>query len=46
MILGRMVNNINIGLCSFIFLDEAYTVTPVYYMVDNFHVKKGSDCVH
>jgi hypothetical protein len=38
-----MINDINKGLCSFVFFDEGYTVTPVYYMVDNFHVKKGSD---
>jgi hypothetical protein len=43
MILVRMINDLNKGLCSFVFLDEEYTVTPVYYMVDNFHVKKGND---
>lgn len=43
MILVQMINDINKGLCSFVFLDEAYSVTPVYYMVDNFHVKKGVD---
>ena len=43
MILVRMINDLNKGLCSFVFLDEVYTVTPVYYMVDNFHVKKGFD---
>ena len=43
MILVRMINDINKGLCSFVFLDEAYSITPVYYMVDNFHVKRGVD---
>lgn len=38
-----MINDINKGLYSFVFLDEAYSITPVYYMVDNFHVKKGVD---
>ena len=36
MILVQMINDINKGLCSFVFLDEAYSVTPVYCMVDNF----------
>lgn len=43
MILVRMINDINKGLCSFVFLDEAYSITPVYYMVDNFYIKKGFD---